>query len=174
MNRRHFAPPAQFIVGRFIHACAGAVHLSLAAILSVGCGDPSAPGSLTPSEAGSEPSSPGTSGISATYLLKLVGEQSLPVKSPDGAGNWDYDTDAHTWQLVDATIAVKADGTYTNEVVHQAVSGRRASQSFGGTYTRTSPSTLQLHSNGSTSSATISGGRLTWNWGNGTVLSFER
>lgn len=171
MNPKHFVAPAQSIVGRAIRSCVVAVPLTLAALLTLGCGDPSAPGVQTPAEAAPETLPPPPPSTSAVYVLKLVNDQPLPVKCPYGTGEWDYDSDAGTWQLIEASIALNVDGTYTNDLVDRAISGKTVRQRFSGRYTRTSPSTLQL---GTTSSATISAERLVWNWGNGTVLTFAR
>lgn len=112
----------------------------------------------------------------AAYRLELVNDEPLPVKSPYGAGEWDYDSDAGTWQLFEASFTLHVDGTYTDSGRHRARSGAISSYSFSGTYTRTSPSTLQLDGPGGTiiTSAAISADRLIWDWGNGTVLTYER
>jgi hypothetical protein len=112
--------------------------------------------------------------VSVIYVLKVVNDQSLPVKSPYGAGEWDYDADAGTWQLTDAYFAVTDNGTYTNGVTHRAASGRTTTEFFVGKYTRISPSTLLIHANGVTTTATISDDRLDWEWENGITMAFER
>lgn len=111
---------------------------------------------------------------SETYVLGLVNQQPLPVKSPYGAGEWDYDSDAGTWQLTAATLTLKAAGTFTNTVTHQAASGNKSSQTFAGRYTRVFSSSLQFSENGLTYSAEISGNRLIMKFADGTTFTFER
>ncbi len=164
----------QFVLGRAIRSGFVAVHLTVAPLLTLGCGDPSAPAVPTPAEASPQAPLPPIPSTSTLYVLKRVSDQPLPVKCPYGTGEWDYDADAGTWQLIEASIALNIDGTYTNDLVARAKSGRTSSQRFSGSYTRTSPSTLQFHANGGTTSATVSAERLTWDWGSGTVLTFER
>ncbi len=174
MSNKCYASPARSGVGKAIRSCVAAAHMGLAVFLIMGCGPPSGPAVLTSPEAGPKTLPPAAAGMSAVYVLRDVNDQRLPIKSPYGAGEWDYDSDAGTWQLIEASIAINVDGSYANSVIHQAKSGRTASQIFSGTYTRTSPSTLQFHASGSTTSATISEDRLIWNWGNGTIMTFER
>ena len=174
-DTRHVSA-ARSIRWRTIPPRSTVVHLGLTALLILGCSAPSGPATQAPTESGTGGPPAAKPGVSLVYALKSVNAPPLPVKSPYGAGEWDYDADAGTWQLIGATFSVNDDGTYTNAVVHQARSGNTGGQSFSGTYKLTTPSSLELHASGSTisTSATISGNQLIWNWGNGTIMTFER
>ena len=111
--------------------------------------------------------------LSDTYILVAVDDQPLPVKSPFGTGTWDYDNDAGTWQLIRETLTFGVDGSFIYAVTEKAASGAMSNQTFVGTYTRTSSSSLQLSEYGRRYSAMISGNRLTTELPGGTTFAFE-
>jgi len=169
MNKRfelHTLP-----ISRLVRFCLAASGLAVA-VLTGGCREAAGPvAAVTPS---ANPQTLDLPGITGDYRLKVVNDVPLPVRSPYGSGQWDYDADAGTWKLTQANFVVSADGTYANSIEDRAESGATSSQTFAGTYTRVSPSMLQIHANGGTTMATLSGNQLIWDWGNGTVLTFER
>src|SRR5688572_16201921 len=69
-----------------------------------------------------------------TYALVRVDDEPLPVHSPWGIGDWDYDADAGTWQLTDATIILFADGALAHAISHRAASGATISDASVGRY----------------------------------------
>lgn len=149
------------------------VASSFMALSCDGSNVPSAPGQRPPAANPQAPPPTPAGIVSVAYVLNAVNEKTLPVESPYGAGEWDYDADAGTWQLTGAFISLSDNGAYTNRVFHRAASGRTTTEDFVGTYTRTSSSTLLFHANGSSTTATISEDQLIWNWGNGMILTFE-
>ena len=112
--------------------------------------------------------------LSDTYILVAVDDQPLPVASPFGTGAWDYDADGGTWQLIGETLILCVDGSFTYAVAERAASGAMSNQTFVGTYTRTSSSSLQLSEYGLSYSAIISGTRLTTAVPGGRTFAFER
>jgi hypothetical protein len=111
--------------------------------------------------------------ICALYMLVAVDDQPLPVKSPFGTGNWDYDADAGTWQLISETLTFRVDGSFTDAATEKAASGAMSNRTFVGTYTSTA-SELQLSAYGLRYSAIISGTRLTTALPGGRTFAFER
>lgn len=76
-----------------------------AIVMAIGCTgnearEPVAPAVIPASNPVPALPPPVFSGISATYVMTLVDGQPLPVKSPFGAGEWDYGADAGTWRLI--------------------------------------------------------------------------
>ncbi len=117
---------------------------------------------------------PDTSVECLAYRLLRVNEQALPVHSPWGIGDWDYDADAGTWELTSATLTLFADGVYTYATTHQAFSGQTLDEVARGRFVRTSAS-LQFSGNDrETFSATISGNSLIVRYDNATTFTFER
>jgi hypothetical protein len=108
------------------------------------------------------------------YLLVRVNDQPLPVHSPWGVGDWDYDSDAGTWQLTDATIILFADGAFTYALTHRAASGATISDASGGLYERTADSVIFCVNTDAAWSAAISGNSLIVQWSDGTKFTFER
>jgi WD40 repeat protein len=94
-------------------------------------------------------------------VLALVDDDPLPVESPWGIGAWDYDADAGTWQLVDWTIRLSTDGTFTQTATHRAASGGTISGTAEGRYERTSDSVWFTASSGACWSAAITEKTLT-------------
>ena len=113
------------------------------------------------------------SGITEVYWLVSVDDQPLPVKSPWGVGEWDYDSDAGTWQLTYAAVTLFSNGAFTYMTTHRAASGNTVHNSWSGRYERDS-SSLQFSSDGRTWSATISGKSMTERWADGRTLAFQR
>lgn len=111
--------------------------------------------------------------LSDRYVLVSVDDQSLPVNSPFGTGEWDYDDDAGTWQLISETLTFRVDGSFQYAATEKAASGAMTDETFEGTYTRSSPSSLQLSENGLRYSAVISGSRLTTELPGGRIFVFE-
>jgi len=135
-------------------------QLSLRALLPDPC---SATRSTSPNCAGSE-----------IYVMVLFNERALPIHSPWGIGDWDYDDDAGTWKLTGETLTLLADRTFSWTVTHTATSGNTIVWKNFGTYTRSSPSSVQLLQNGFTYSATITDNRLVIRFDNGGSYTFER
>jgi hypothetical protein len=95
-------------------------------------------GTLPPAEC---PDNPGGYCIGAEiFVLVRVNDQPLPVKSPWGLGEWDYDEDAGTWVLTSATISLHTGGDFTYAVSHRAASGQTTNWTSAGRYVRTSDS----------------------------------
>lgn len=115
-----------------------------------------------------------TCALSDTYTLVAVDDHPLPVTSPFGTHDWDYDADVGTWQLISDTLTFRVDGSFTYAATEKAASGAISHQAFVGTYTRTASSELLLSEYGLRYSATISGNRLTTVLRDGTTFSFER
>lgn len=108
------------------------------------------------------------------YVLVLVNDSALPVKSPWGAGEWDYDSDAGTWMTTHAEMLLFSDGYYTYFTFHRAASGRTSSFSFGGHYERGSGS-VEFYPDGSlSSSATVTENGLVERWAGGLTLVYQR
>lgn len=112
-------------------------------------------------------------GLSATYTMTLVNGQPLPVKSPFGAGEWDYDSDAGTWQLTALTVILEPNGVFTENMTHRAASGAISSGTFIGTYTRLSSSSLRFSDGSPTYTGEISANRLVMTFSNGGTFTFE-
>ncbi|MEO7367214.1 MAG: hypothetical protein ABIZ36_04605 [Gemmatimonadaceae bacterium] len=112
-------------------------------------------------------------GVWATYVMVLVDNQPLPVKSPFGAGDWDYDSDVGTWQLIAATLTLEPSGVFTENVTHRAASGSMSSQAFVGKYTRKSSTLFEFSDDGPTYKGEISGDRLVMTFSNGGTFTFE-
>ncbi|MDQ3226540.1 MAG: hypothetical protein M3Q50_07920 [Chloroflexota bacterium] len=110
---------------------------------------------------------------SASYVMVLVNGEPLPVKSPWGAGEWDYDSDVGTWQVIAATLTLKANCTFTNGNTHRAASGSTVSATSSGTYTRSSSTSLQFLEAGYAYSAQIIGNRLIQRVADDMIFTFE-
>jgi len=111
---------------------------------------------------------------SASYVMVLVNDQPLPVKSPWGISDWDYGgVDVGTWQVIAATLTLKANCTFTNGNTHRAASGAMVSATSSGTYTRSSSTSLQFLEAGYAYSADIIGNRLIQRVSDGMIFTFE-
>lgn len=108
------------------------------------------------------------------YVLILVNDQALPVHSPWGIGDWDYDSDAGTWQLTDATITLFADGAFCHAISHRAASGATISDASVGRYERSTDSVILWVNTPAVWPAAISGNRLTVQWSMGPKFTYER
>lgn len=108
------------------------------------------------------------------YLLVLVDDQPLPVHSPWGIGDWDYDADAGTWQLTEWSITLFVDGVFSQTATHRAASGATAGETSMGRYARTSDSVRFSADDGGTWTAQISGNRLIIRNDRGPTFTFER
>jgi hypothetical protein len=100
--------------------------------------------------------------LRALYKLVRVNGVDLPVPSPWGIGQWDYDSDAGTWNLTGATLALKTNGTFLYEDVHQAASGRQLAVNRTGTYLLTASSLVLTGHDGSAVTAVVSGNQVGW------------
>jgi hypothetical protein len=108
------------------------------------------------------------------YALVSVNDQPLPVHSPWGSGDWDYDDDAGTWQLTSWTISLYADGNFTQATVERARSGATISDKSGGRYVRT-PDSIEFSFNPSgRSSARVVANTLIVQSTGGPTFIFER
>jgi hypothetical protein len=108
------------------------------------------------------------------YALVSVNDQPLPVHSPWGSGDWDYDDDAGTWQLTSWTISLYAEGTFTQATVERARSGATISDKSGGRYVRTIDSIEFTFNPSGRSSARVVGNNLIVQWTGGPTFTFER
>ena len=106
-------------------------------------------------------------------VLVLVDDEPLPVRSPWGVGEWDYDADAGTWQLIDWTIRLLPDGTFSQTTTHRAASGKTLSGTDRGRYERTPDSVRFAGSSGTCWSAAITEETLTIHSG-GPRFTFSR
>ena len=179
MNTDRLAAKMKSAAKKSRRTAIGGAYLGFAALLTLACAEPSGTGSpqQQPLETPAPPvvNSPPLTVLPGDYVLKLVDKQPLPIKSPYGVGEWDYDSDAGTWQLIEATLAFNADGTYTNTVRHRAKSGATVNHTLGGFYTRPSPSTYRLTDLGpGVGLVTLDGDRLIWDWGNGTIMTLQQ
>jgi hypothetical protein len=107
------------------------------------------------------------------YVLVSVNGQPLPVKSPWGIGEWDYDADAGTWMLTDAAITLFPGGAYTYAMTHRAASGVTISDNSVGLYVR-GPDSIEFSVAGGKWSASISATTLIERWPDGRTFTFER
>ena len=110
---------------------------------------------------------------SASYVMVLVNGEPLPVKSPWGDGDWDYGNDAGTWQVIAATLTLKANCTFTNGNTLRAASGATVGWTSSGTYTRSSSTSFQFLEAGNAYSADIIGNRLIQRVADGIIFTFE-
>lgn len=108
------------------------------------------------------------------YVLVLVDDQPLPVHSPWGLGDWDYDSDAGTWQLMEATLTLFADGALSHAISHRAASGATISDASVGRYERSTDSMILRVNSAVWPAAAISGNRLTVQWPMGPKFTYER
>ncbi|MEO5588134.1 MAG: hypothetical protein ABIS03_01010, partial [Gemmatimonadaceae bacterium] len=92
---------------------------------------------------------------------------------PWGTGDWDYDDDAGTWQVISATVTLRANCTFTNSHTDRAASGRTFSVTSSGTYTSPSPTSLQFLESGYAYSGEIAGNRHIQRVSSTKVLTFE-
>ena len=104
--------------------------------------------------------------VPATFVLVRVNDQSLPVPSPYGAGEWDYGP-AGNKELTAATLRLTPQGAFTHEVVHGSTK-----QTWSGTYSRTG-TRLTLVEEGTASWATLVSTQLVWRMSDKLVLTFE-
>lgn len=95
-----------------------------------------------------------------SFVMVLVNGQPLPVHSPWGVGDWDYDGDAGTWQMIGATLTLKANCTFTHDATHRAASGNTINVPFSGTYTRASSASLRFVEDGLAYPPEVSRGRV--------------
>jgi hypothetical protein len=110
----------------------------------------------------------------ATYELVSVDGAPLPVYSPWSNGDWDYDEDAGTWQLISWTISLYADGVFTQATVERARSGATISDKSSGHYVRKSDS-IEFSAKGMpTGSARVVGNSFIFQWTGGPAFVFER
>ena len=107
------------------------------------------------------------------YVLILVDDIPLPVKSPWGAGEWDYDDDAGTWMLTEAVITLFPDGVFAYRTSHRAASGATSADISVGRYARGEDS-IRFAANGMSWRSETSANRMIERWLNGKTLTFER
>lgn len=69
------------------------------------------------------------------YDLVSVNGKSLPIHSPWGLGDWDYDADAGTWNFTNASLTLYRDGVFTYSMTHRAASGTTLNDAVSGFYT---------------------------------------
>lgn len=108
------------------------------------------------------------------YVLVSVDDQPLPVHSPWGVGDWDYDADAGTWKLVYATITLLANGDFTTTHTHRAASGATISWASRGQYERTVDSVVFCVNTNAPWHAATSGKSLIIRWPDGRTFTYER
>ena len=111
---------------------------------------------------------------SEVYVMVLYNDRPLPIHSPWGIGDWDYDEDAGTWKLTGETLTLLADHSFTWSITHTAASGNTLKWSHFGNYTRDSSGSLVLVGDGFTYPATILNNRLVIKFENGGSYTFER
>jgi hypothetical protein len=108
------------------------------------------------------------------YVLAFVNDRPLPVESPWGADEWDYDEDAGTWKVTHAELILFADGYYASVASHRAASGATSQFSFGGRYERR-PGSVEFHPDGGLASiASVTEGSLVDRWADGRTLAYAR
>jgi hypothetical protein len=175
MIRPNDSPSRRF--GQDFSFWALCAQLGLGVLLCAGCGDPAAPVPVIavapPTPSAPIPPSP-LPRVVGDFLLKAVNNGPLPAKCPYGTGEWDYDADAGTWQVIESTFRMNPGGTYSNTMSDRAKSGATLSHTYSSTYTRISESTFEVQLGDVKTVATITGNRLIWDWGNGTTLTFEQ
>jgi hypothetical protein len=121
-----------------------------------------------------QPSACVTTCLSGLFSLRRVGELPLPVSSPWGVGDWDYDSDAGTWKLTDAFISLLSNGSYSSGDTHRAASGATINWVERGIYIATSDSIHFTHEHGGTWSAAISSTAIVVRWDDGRTFTYER
>jgi hypothetical protein len=112
--------------------------------------------------------------VAGTYALVSVNDQALPVHSPWGIGDWDYDLDAGTWQLTNWTITLYAEGVFSQAMTHRAASGATIDDTDAAWYARSSDSVTFYVNTNAPWSAAVSGNSLIYQWSDGTKFTFER
>ncbi|HUQ20669.1 MAG TPA: Ig-like domain-containing protein [Gemmatimonadaceae bacterium] len=108
-----------------------------------------------------------------TFALRSVGDQALPVHSPWGLGDWDYDDDAGTWDLTRWTMTFYPEGGFYSEMIHRAASGATIVEKSAGKYVR-SANSIFFSVHGSNYSMTVAGDSLTTPPGFGRKFTFVR
>lgn len=108
-----------------------------------------------------------------TFALISVRDQPLPVHSPWGMGDWDYDDDAGTWQLIKWSMTFYPEGGFFSEMIHRGASGATRVVRNAGTYVRSTDSIL-FSVQGSRYLMAIAGDTLTTKPGEGRKFMFVR
>ena len=108
------------------------------------------------------------------YVLVRVNDRALPVRSPWGAGDWDYDSDAGTWQVTAADLTLFGDGYFAYITTHRAASGSIATGSFEGRFERLPGSIQFTMAGGATWFSAITATGLLEQWEDGQTLVFDR
>lgn len=111
---------------------------------------------------------------SKRYTLVLVGGEALPVASPWGVGEWDYDADAGTWKLTHAEIVLFGNGCFSYTIIHRAASGAMISDTSIGHYTRSPDSVQFVSDSGARWAVAVTASGLVDRWSDGTTLIYER
>jgi hypothetical protein len=108
-----------------------------------------------------------------TFALVSVSDQLLPVHSPWGLGDWDYDDDAGTWQLIKWSMTFYPEGRFFSEMTHRSASGETLVVKNAGGYLR-STNSISFSVQGSSYSMAIDGAKLTTKEGTGRKFTFVR
>jgi hypothetical protein len=98
------------------------------------------------------------------YDLVSVNGEPLPIHSPWGIGDWDYDADAGTWNFASASLTLYRDGTFMYSSSHRAASGTTTYGAISGFYTKLGDLYLLTGKPAGSWEAHIEGGILTVDW----------
>lgn len=111
--------------------------------------------------------------VPIVYDLKLVDGKPIPVKSPWGHGEWDYDSDAGTYMLAETTLSLFQDGGFDLVIVIRAASGFTIIEKSVGSYLDSAGSLQLTGIDGGRWSASIAGETLTLEWPWGMTFTFR-
>ena len=112
--------------------------------------------------------------VEASYDLAIANGQQLPVKSPWGVGEWDYDSDAGTWMLATGGITFHVDGSFVFEMTHRAASGATITDFASGLYQIASGSIQLSGGRGDRRIGQIDGNAFTIEWESGLTFAFQK
>ncbi len=107
------------------------------------------------------------------YDLISVNGQPLPVKSPWGVGEWDYDADAGTWAFTHAALTMYQDGVFMYSMAHHAASGAAVYEATSGSYVNLGKFYRLTGAKGDAWEAYVTGDILTVEWVSGLTFTFK-
>ena len=107
------------------------------------------------------------------YDLVSVNGEPLPVKSPCGIGEWDYDEEAGTWVLSLAALTLFQDGSFTMLMAHRSGSGTPLYWEVTGRYADLGAFYLLTGKDAGSWEARINEGMLTVDWGGGLIFKMK-
>ena len=107
------------------------------------------------------------------YDLVSVNGEPLPIHSPWGIGDWDYDADAGTWDFASASLTLYRDGTFMYSSAHRAASGAAIYDAVSGFYTSLGDVYLLTGKPAGSWEARIKADILTIHWESSLVFTFK-